>query len=292
MNYIIFDLEWNNAYSYANKKYINEIIEIGAIKLDSRLNIVDTFKQLVKPRFSKKLSSRCKNLTKITNEEISKYGIPFEKAVADFRQWSGSEKTVFLSWSNSDLYVLVNNYSKIIGNCDIDFIKYYCDAQKYCMSFINQDERHINNQIGLANCAKIFDIDVDVVQLHRALADCYLTAECLKKVFDLQIINEYVCKCDSSFFERLLYKPYYISELVSNLFNINDVNIECPVCGGKTMLVSPYVSINKTFRGAVKCERCDKTFWSYVRAKKNYDDIVISKKAIEMNKRKAKKINN
>ncbi len=290
MNYIIFDLEWNNTYSYANKKPINEIIEIGAVKLDGKLNVIDTFKQLVKPRFSKKLSSRCKNLTKITNEEINEFGIPFEKAIADFRQWSGGENSVFLSWSNSDLYVLVSNYSKIIGNCNIDFIKYYCDAQKYCMSFIERDAQNSNNQIGLANCANIFNIDVDLSKLHRALADCYLTTECLKYVFDAKKIKEYICKCDLSFFEKLLYKAYYITEPVSSLFNINDVDIVCPVCGGETCVVSSYVSVNKTFKGAVRCTECGKTFWSYIRAKKTYDNVVVSKNVIEMNKRKAKKI--
>ena len=38
MNYIIFDLEWNNAYSYAKKGFMNEIIEIGALKLNEKLD--------------------------------------------------------------------------------------------------------------------------------------------------------------------------------------------------------------------------------------------------------------
>ena len=70
MYYIIFDLEWNNAYNYKTKKGFNEIIEIGAVKLDRNFNIVGTFKQLIKPQVSKKLSSRFKNLTHITSEEI------------------------------------------------------------------------------------------------------------------------------------------------------------------------------------------------------------------------------
>lgn len=55
MYYIIFDLEWNNAYNYSTGKGMNEIIEIGAVKLDEKLNIVDTFKQLIKPKISKSL---------------------------------------------------------------------------------------------------------------------------------------------------------------------------------------------------------------------------------------------
>ena len=84
MNFIIFDLEWNNAYNYKLKRGMNEIIEIGAVKLDENLDVVDTFKQLIKPQLSRKLGSRFKNLTHITIDEINDNGIPFEKAFDDF----------------------------------------------------------------------------------------------------------------------------------------------------------------------------------------------------------------
>ena len=60
MNFIIFDLEWNNAYNYKLKRGMNEIIEIGAVKLDENLKVIDTFKQLIKPKLSKK--SRIQNI--------------------------------------------------------------------------------------------------------------------------------------------------------------------------------------------------------------------------------------
>ena len=49
MNYIIMDLEWNNSYMKSAEKFINEIIEIGAVKLDEELNTVDNFSELIKP---------------------------------------------------------------------------------------------------------------------------------------------------------------------------------------------------------------------------------------------------
>ena len=88
MNYIIFDLEWNNAYNYKTQKGINEIIEIGAVKLNDNLEIVDTFKQLIKPSLSKKLGSNFKRLTHITMEEIRNSGISFNDAFADFSRWT------------------------------------------------------------------------------------------------------------------------------------------------------------------------------------------------------------
>ena len=39
MNYIILDLEWNGSYSKSERKFINEIIEFGAVKVDNDFNI-------------------------------------------------------------------------------------------------------------------------------------------------------------------------------------------------------------------------------------------------------------
>ncbi len=287
MNYIIFDLEWNNAYSYAKKGFMNEIIEIGAVKLNERLEIVDTFKQLILPKITKKLSGRCKSLTNITNEELKQNGIPFADAIKDFSRWSRGDGNVFMSWSNSDLYVLTNNYQTFLGNLNIDFITKYCDAQKYCMSFI---ERENNNQISLADCGETFGIEIDVDKLHRALTDCYLTAECLKKVFDKDKLQNYIHDCDSSFFERLIYKPYLIIKPVTQLFDVYKQDLLCPVCKSKMVRLKDFECVNKSFRCPAKCKKCGKTYWTTVRAKKTYDTVEVNQRSIEMNRKKAKRI--
>ena len=53
MNYIVFDLEWNQAADIKTRlknELMIEIIEIGAVKLDSRKNYVDFFHELIKPQ--------------------------------------------------------------------------------------------------------------------------------------------------------------------------------------------------------------------------------------------------
>ena len=53
MNYIVLDLEWNQAqdsWDARSKMLAFEIIEIGAVKLNSRMEIVDTFHELVRPQ--------------------------------------------------------------------------------------------------------------------------------------------------------------------------------------------------------------------------------------------------
>ncbi|MBQ7740655.1 MAG: exonuclease domain-containing protein [Eubacterium sp.] len=287
MYYIIFDLEWNNAYNYAARKFMNEIIEIGAVKLDSKLNIVDTFKQLVIPEYTRKLSSRCKKLTNITNEEIKKDGISFDKAFREFSRWGAGRNNVFMSWSNSDLYVLMNNFMEHTGSPDVKFIKNYCDAQKYCMSFVDKKE---GNQIGLANCAEEFKIDFDSSKLHRALADCYLTAECLKSVYDKNKIKPYINSCDKLFFERLLFKPYYITEPVTNNFSVFNVELVCPKCGSVMPSATEFTVQNKSFKTHSKCAECKKSYWIFIRAKQLFDKVSIKTNYIEMNFKKAKRL--
>lgn len=287
MNYIIFDLEWNNAYSYVSKGFMNEIIEIGAVKLNERLEIVDTFKQLVKPKITKRLSGRCKNLTNITNEELKENGISFNDAIADFAQWSRGEGNVFLSWSNSDLYVLAADYQVLLGNVNISFISKYCDAQKYCMSFIEKEDK---NQVSLAKCCELFGIDIDTSSLHRALTDCYLEAECFKKVFDRNKIKKYIVDCDKTFFERLIYKPYLITSPKSQLFNVYEQVILCPDCNSEMDRLKGYECVNKSFRCPTKCTVCNKSYWTTVRAKKTYDGVVVSVKSVDMNKKKARRL--
>lgn len=287
MHYIVFDLEWTNGYNYVTKGFMNEVIEIGAVKLDEKLNIVDTYKQLVKPKFAKKLSSRCKNLTKITNEDIKNEGIAFVDAFDDFAKWCESTESVFLSWSNSDLYVLANNFKVVTGNCDIPFLRRYCDAQKYCMSFI---ERENNNQVSLLNCAQMLGIYFDTSSLHRALADCYLTVECFKKVFNSDEIAKRINSCDKVYYEKLLYKPYLITKPKTDDFDIYEQVIYCPKCGPKIKQERQFELINKSFRCPTRCERCKKTYWTTIRARKLYDKVDVYVRSVEMNKKRAKKI--
>ena len=52
MNYIIMDLEWNNAYMKSAQKFVNEIIEIGAVKLEGEtLTECGKLQNFVKPEF-------------------------------------------------------------------------------------------------------------------------------------------------------------------------------------------------------------------------------------------------
>ena len=108
MHYIFLDLEWNNAYSKIHHRFVNEIIEIGAVKLNEDFEEIGRFDVFVKSRITKKLGSRFKNLTNISNEEMSE-GVDFLEAVTKFAGFCGDD-FITITWSNSDLYAIAENF--------------------------------------------------------------------------------------------------------------------------------------------------------------------------------------
>ena len=47
MSFVVLDLEWNGSYSSKEHRFVNEIIEFGAVKTDENLNIIDRFEMLI-----------------------------------------------------------------------------------------------------------------------------------------------------------------------------------------------------------------------------------------------------
>ena len=179
MSYVILDLEWNGSYSKVLHKFVNEIIEIGAVKLDDELNVCDTFTMLVAPKIGKKLCSKVKQLTKITNEELKDEGVSFIKAISLFSDFLGDG--VLMTWSDSDLHALIENYSYYTGRTRLPFLSRYCNLQSYCEDCL--DLHDSSCQLGLGACAEMAGVDFSEDDQHRALADVYLTLECMKAFY-------------------------------------------------------------------------------------------------------------
>ncbi|QUH26630.1 3'-5' exonuclease [Serpentinicella alkaliphila] len=186
MKYIIFDLEFNTAFEIdkktkrlmkgkSNPLCPQEIIEIGAVKLNSKLEIEDTFEFFVQPKLYKKLHPKVKQKTKITKEDIMN-GLPFNEVIKLFKDWINEEDFVLCSWGKDDINELQRNcaFFKIKTN----WIKQFCDIQNLCMKYLNGSN---SQQIGLKNAVKEFNIDIDS-QFHKALNDSIYTAKIFKEI--------------------------------------------------------------------------------------------------------------
>ena len=79
MNYIVFDLEWNQCpygKDRENKRLPFEIIEIGAVKLDENRKMTDQFHEIVKPSVYHRLHYRTKEILHIDKQTLEN-GVPF-----------------------------------------------------------------------------------------------------------------------------------------------------------------------------------------------------------------------
>ena len=277
MYYIIMDLEWNNSYMKSAQRFVNEIIEVGAVKLDENLNTVSTFSEIIKPVLSKKLRSRIKNLTNISNDDI-KAGKPFATVIREFEKWVG-DNSVVLSWGDTDIRTLLTNIKCFLNKEDISFIRKYADLQRYCQNFINMENVQ---QAGLSYAAECLQIDAEKFPHHRALDDSLLSAECFKKTFNKEKLNEFIKECDEDFYARLAFHPYVIRKKDDPLIDKNVFNCVCDICGGNVKVIKKWKFSNQSFRGIFYCGKCDREFRVSLRIKKFYDRIDIKRNYSEV----------
>ena len=93
MNYIVFDLEWNQSpggKKYSNSRLPFEIIEIGAVKLNEKKEIVDSFQRLVKPQVYNWIHDSIHEVIHMNYKDLQN-GTVFPQAVTEFIEWCGEE---------------------------------------------------------------------------------------------------------------------------------------------------------------------------------------------------------
>lgn len=243
MNYIVVDLEWNQAMSSKSSvfnklpiKLRGEIIEIGAVKLDENMQPADEFTIDVKPVYFKRMHYKVKKLTGFDKERLAK-GYSFRDAFEKFREWCGEDVT-FLTWGCDDRGIMEQNI--IIHDLDWDWISDWINLQL----IYNMQTDGDKNQKSLATAMEHFNIEQTRVA-HDALGDAYNTALVCTKLDIAQGLAQYE---DASRMlslhthkqqsgenkgpeplEHLVF-PGYISK--SEAFADSElINLPCPDCG-------------------------------------------------------------
>lgn len=184
MNYIVFDLEFNQGYDptktekdVINKKCPFEIIQIGAVKLDENFNELSSFSALVKPEVYTILNPFVQKITGITLEQLEdakSFEIVF-KAFADFLEGNDN---ILCVWGIVDIKELIRNAEYY--NIDTSIIpREYINIQHYTSKFLNCTK---GTSIGLKNAVELLEIENNE-EFHDAYYDAYYAAEILKKVY-------------------------------------------------------------------------------------------------------------
>ncbi|MBO5911999.1 MAG: exonuclease domain-containing protein [Clostridia bacterium] len=275
MEYIVLDNEWHTPYCKINGKCINELIEIGAVKLDENLNEISRFSVLIKSTFTKKLNTRFQRLTNITTEEMLRDGMTFEQAVNLYSEWAG-DSAITMTWSNSDLYVLLENFRLRRKINTVPIISKYIDLQKYVQNEMIAMGRKITSQVSVANAAIMLGLSIDGIGLHRALDDSLLCAEMLRKVYDKKRLLSYMIDTSSpDYYARLTFKAYIIRDLNNPLVNKKKMEFKCEKCGADAKRVMPWAFKGHYFKSEFVCPKCQHKFIGRVAFKKYYDKVVV-----------------
>ncbi len=236
MEYIVFDLEWNQSGSKAGEReeLPCEIVEIGAVKLDASFQARDEFSVLVRPVVYRELNRRTQELIGLTEEELRE-GRPFREAAERFLDWCGAD-SMFCTWGDMDLTEFQRNMQFFgVKPRRQGVLKYY-DVQK--LFAISQ--REPKEQRSLEYAAQVMELS-EAGPFHRALSDARYTAEIFRRL-DKSCLSNYSTdyyRCPGSREEeiRAVFSTY--SKYISMGFSTTErvmadkevASTRCCVCG-------------------------------------------------------------
>ena len=239
MNYIVFDLEWNQSAEGKECSVEHmpfEIIEIGAVKLNSQMKQVSEFHRLVQPKAYKEMHFKISEVTHMDMEELCKKGQPFPVVMEDFLNWCGEDEYVFCTWGNQDVMELQRNM-KYYGKLSLlkGPVTYY-DVQKlFAIRYEENDERR-----ALEFAADKMGVEKKM-DFHRALGDAYYTACILQKIEDkyifpnssLDVYQNPKSKREEIHISYPTYDKYVSREFYSREKAMKDREVtstKCPLC--------------------------------------------------------------
>ncbi len=177
MNYIVFDLE-ATCWEFRRASHKQEVIEIGALKLDEYAQVTEVFCRFIQPVFHPTLSPFCKKLTSIEQEDVEK-AKEYREVVEEFQEWIGlfdDEEYVLCSWGFFDRKILENNCA--LHKMDIDWLEHHISLKHQY-----KDIRKLNKPIGLKRAVEQEGFEFTGTH-HRGIDDAHNLAKIFGKYFD------------------------------------------------------------------------------------------------------------
>ncbi|MCR4923342.1 MAG: exonuclease domain-containing protein [Lachnospiraceae bacterium] len=286
MNYIVFDLEWNQAGDKYNKDYglPFEIIEIGAVKLNRWFKVVDKFEVVIKPQIYHYIHFMTNKIVHLSAKELEN-GKPFTQAMQDFLNWCGNDY-IFCIFGTSDITELQRNMMyygmDMLSNGPL---KYY-DVQKL-FSLAYEDgkiRRSLEYAVDYLNIDK-------TLPFHRAYDDAYYTARVFKKVnrfrprikryFSYDVYITPPSKEDEIYANFKTYSKYISREFPDKNAAIDDEEVtstRCYLCGKEAPVHINWFSVNgKHYYSMAFCKKHGYLKGKIRLKKTDYDTVYVVK---------------
>lgn len=191
MNYIVLDLEFNQAFPFKSGKKAEpnpecpfEIIQIGAVKLNDAFEEVDTFNFLIRPQLYPRLHPFVEKITGIHARALA-HQPDFPAAYAAFLRFIGDEPAILCTWGGDDMKSLFRNiyYYDLDATALTDQV---FNVQPLAAAYLNHEA---GKAIGLKNAVSELNIPQEDA-FHNALYDAMYTAKVFRIVRPAEIKPE------------------------------------------------------------------------------------------------------
>ena len=171
MNFIIYDLEatcWRGRPPHG----VNEVIEIGAYKVNQLGEVLDVFNKFIKPTVNPILSDFCRQLTSISQSDVDK-SKTFPHVIQEFQDWINVQEEDYnlCSWGKFDIQLLKND-------CKLHKLEYDWLDNNINVKGQYHEIKGEHKLTGLKNTIKHEGMEFTGIH-HRATSD----AENLAKIF-------------------------------------------------------------------------------------------------------------
>ena len=238
-NFIILDLEWNGhpeGKTGQNEAMPFEIIEIGAVKLNSAREIIGEFRSYIKPQVYPKLHYKTRELLGITYKDL-KQAKSFPEVIEEFFTWCGRGYR-FCTWGSMDLTEIQRN------------LAYYGIARYFTKPVLYYNLQQVFGKIYDEPTARTLEYAVNRLEIpqdrpfHDALDDARYTAEVFRRLDLTQVLKNFsvdyyrhpLTKAEEIY---LNYEDY--SEFISREYSRREelmrahsvITLTCPICGAR-----------------------------------------------------------
>lgn len=279
MNYILFDLEWNRFVKSVKKRCPDEIIQIGAVKYNSQMKCIGTFNRLIEPVLYKKIEPTVSKLTGLEMSILKDEGIPFAKAIKEFKKFIGSG-SVLMSWGAQDAQILRKNCHYFNPDAKLSFLTSFVDVQRYVTHILTKDKTG-GNQLSVKLAADLTGIRYNEERLHDALVDATISGMVFAKLFDREKLKKYIVDASS---KSCTFKDVPVTDLTDKMVDKQVFKIRCPKCGRFMRKKHGWSLSGSKFVSSHVCRKCRRQYLCTIEILKSYGNVMKYKKRVRLAK--------
>ena len=169
---LVCDLEATCCNNNEFPREESEIIEIGAVIMDFRGEILGEYQTFIRPEKHPILTDFCKELTTIRQEDVDSAQF-YRDRMADFSKWidkvTAGEHFIFCSWGDFDKNI-ISRQSKELKTYGHHIVRHHVNLKKKFGA-----ENKLKRDPGVGKALRIKNMEFEGTQ-HRALDDAKNTA--------------------------------------------------------------------------------------------------------------------